>query len=36
MEKACESYDKLLAFLARSLGGKTATTAPATGKDKAP
>lgn len=31
-----EYYDKLLAFLARSLGGKTATTAPAAGKDKAP
>lgn len=30
-----EYYDKLLAFLARSLGGKTATTAPAGGKDKA-
>ena len=31
-----EYYDKLLAFLARSLGGKTATTAPVAGKDKAP
>lgn len=31
-----EYYDKLLAFLARSLGGKTATTAPAAYKDKAP
>jgi hypothetical protein len=32
-----EYYDKLLAFLARSLGGKTATAAaPAAGKDKAP
>ncbi len=31
-----EYYGKLLAFLSRSLGGKTATTAPAAGKDKAP
>ena len=31
-----EYYDKLLAFLARSLGGKTATAAPATGRTRRP